>query len=867
MIRDSTASRLGKYSLPLISLLRAFIIDLRLRLRSIVAHPLFKLTLVGLAIRLVLAPLTQFTYDPVVWYSAGNDMLAGLSPYYTKTYSYPPLWAYTYFPFLLVASLLVDPRTFGTHIAQMDWISLVLGYSPTILSPVFLLAVKLPLIIADIVTGFLIYRLARGFSTFNLARKAYVFWLFNPLVIWTSAVHGAFDVVPAMFTVLALAFVLRAKYIQTGMSLSIAILYKLYPVYLLPLYAILVWTDLGRERSFRTAFRQSAKRLMMFASGGALPLLVSLPFVSLNDMLHTLIVRQAYLSSMGGISPWEINNAPGFEWIWNTVATHMALITLATSAFAFGVSSVTGWFLVRRGPIETVRLLKAHVVGISAIFLSLVAVNPQYVVWALPFLTLAMYCVGLYRRRSMVLTALGLGWQLAISGPLILLPMSYFGLRAQILTSPVQSILSNSGIVFNPVLFLCGLSGGLVTISFVLRREVLSTALSSRIAPVFSLSRPSGFKHLRLSLRRAPGVLLVVFIIGIYSISAIFAQTSLVGRFVPTNVNSTVTRGTLTTHDSFLVYTGKLPLQLSLVAAPIASLGKDRPVFIYYDAAYPSLGNEPSGWIGIADHLPAELSLRGYSGPVQTVNATGLRRVLTQNFTSILVIPSGVFPSTVQNSTQGLVHDWLTSGGVLVWMGGPFGYYSGPAIDRILNPMTTNMSIASEPQQQILGYQFGTPALNGTIRIADLKTRFSSALNLTYSDVWTAPTLGALRLLGGVAIGHTQNSSDTSRSSISLIPVGLGRILIFGGPVGNLLTADGEDVIAHDIAQVLSLGDLAFTPQIQYSTFDLSPGVSTLLSFTASFNLTSTSIQGLSLVAFSNYGYTNMFWRMQLSAG
>lgn len=867
MSLETVVSERSNYISRLTSLLQACASALSGKLRSVVTHPLFKLTLIGLAIRLALAPLTQFTYDPVVWYSAGNDMLAGLSPYYTKTYSYPPLWAYTYFPFLLIASLLVDPRTFGTHIAQMDWISLFLGYSPTILSPVFLLAVKLPLIIADVVTGLLLYKLARGFSSFSISRKAYMFWLFNPLVIWTSAVHGAFDVVPAMFTVLALVFVLRSKYLQTGMSLSIAILYKLYPVYLLPLYAILAWTDLGKERSFRAAFRQGKKRIMMFIVGGALPLLFSLPFVSLNDMLHTVIVRQSYLSSMGGISLWEINSAPGFDWVWSTVGAHMTLITITTSAFALGVSSVAGWLLVRRGPVETLDLVKTHIVGISAIFLSLLAVNPQYVIWIIPFLTLAIYGAGVYKKRSLMLTALGLGWQLTISGTLILLPLSYLGLRAQVLTAPVQSVLSNSVLVFNPILLVCGLAGGLVTLSFVFRKDVFSTMTFLRATPVSYPSSSDGFKRFRHKIRSTPGVLLVVFIVGLYSTSAIFAQTSTIGRFVPTNVNSTLNGDTLTTHDSFLVDTGKLPLQLSLVAAPITSIGKDRPVFIYYDSAYPSLGNEPSSWIGIVDHLPAELSLRGYSGPVQTVNATGLQRAMTQNLTSIVVIPSGVFPSTVQNSTQGLVHAWLMSGGVLVWMGGPFGFYSEPSLERTIDPKTANMTIASQPQQQILGLQFGTPVLNGTSRIANLNTRFSSALNLTYSDVWTAPTQGTLKSVGGFAIGHTQNSSDTSRSSISLIPVGQGRIILFGGPVGNLLTTDGEDVIAHDTAQVLSLGDLAFAPQIQYSTFNLSPGVSTLLSFTASFNLTSTAIHGVALAAFSSYGYSRVFWRMQVSAG
>src|SRR5215471_3689411 len=126
------------------------ITSLLLKASHLRQHPLFKLAIAGAGIRLLLAPITQFTYDPVVWFSTGNDMLAGLGAYYTKTYSYPPYWAYTYFPFLLATATLADPRSLATHLSQMDWISLTLGYSPTLLSPVSLMAIKLPLILGDL---------------------------------------------------------------------------------------------------------------------------------------------------------------------------------------------------------------------------------------------------------------------------------------------------------------------------------------------------------------------------------------------------------------------------------------------------------------------------------------------------------------------------------------------------------------------------------------------------------------------------------------------------------------------------------------------------------------------------------------------
>lgn len=860
------AHRLAKILSSLKLLLRDSLADLRLASQSVVKHPLFRLTVIGLAIRLALAPLTQFTYDPVVWYSAGNDMLAGLSPYYTKTYSYPPLWAYTYFPFLLIASLLVDPRTFGTHIAQMDWISLNVGYSPTILSPVFLLAVKLPLIIADVSTGVLLYKLVKGFSGYGSARKTYLFWIFNPLVIWTSAVHGAFDVLPAMFTVLALALVLKGKYLATGISLSMAILYKLYPIYLIPFYAILVWTDLGKDMPLTVAFHGKVRRLGVFIAGGAIPILASIPFVSIADILHTVVLRDTYLASIGGISLWMISYAPGFGWMWGFVAGNIMLIAIITSSLALSVSALMGWTLIRKGKIELSSLSRTQVVGISAIYLTLVTVNPQYIVWILPFLTLAMYGSRLYEKRTLLLTAFALGWQLTISGPLIFLPMSYFGIPARSLIAPVQSILVSSGSLFNPFVFSFGLAGGTVLISFLVHRESLSVPLNLRILPAMHRPSAKSLNNVKRSIRAYPGYFLIAFVIGLYASSALFVQTSASSRFIPTGFDSTLSGSTLTTHGSFMIDTGSLPLQLSVVAVPVTSLEQDRPVFIYYDPLYPAVGNEPRGWIGVSDHLPAELRLRGYLGPVSIVDARGLGRVLAQNYSSTVVIPSGVFPSTVQNETSSEVASWLRGGGTLVWMGGPFGFYSESILvkDSTLLPLSSIASISSSSQEKILGYALNDPPLNGTDRIAQLNTRYSSALNLTYSDVWTAPSLALLKSVGGLAVGHLQNMTAESRSSISLIPVGLGRVILFGGPVTNVLTADGEDVIAHDAAQILSIGSSLGNGQVESSTFTLPPETSNNLAFRADFNVT-TAVGGVTIVAFSDFSFSRLFWRTTTS--
>jgi hypothetical protein len=552
--------------------------------------------------------------------------------------------------------------------------------------------------------------------------------------------------------------------------------------------------------------------------------------------------------------------------MWSLAANNLLVIELTTAFFAFLISAIAGWTLVRRGPADIQGIFRTHIVGISVIYLTLLTVNPQYMIWIIPFLTLTAFTSGLYKKLGMILGALALVWQLSISGPLIFLPLIYVGLPADLFTSSVQSILVSPIISFNPFLLICGIGGGFLLISFLFRKKALGQTGSLHFPSVSPYAKIT-LKELQKSVLTARTCVLIGFIVAI-SLSALIIQSSTTGRFLPTSLKSTLNGNTLTTQDSFSITAGNLPLRVNLVAAPIASIEKDRPVFIYYDPLFPAFGNEPRGWIGVLDHLPPELLLRGYTGQIYTVNATQLRQVMTQDFTGIIVIPSGVFPSTVVNATAGLVGSWLRSGGILVWMGGPFGFYSSSFLvkDQTLSSLGTIESISTDSQERILGYGLDASPINGTSRIARVSTRFASALNLTYSDVWTAPTVRLLNSVGGLAVGHVQNSSDASRSSISVIPVGLGRVILFGGPVTNLLTADGEDIIAHDTAQILSLGDTFVNGQIEFVTFTILAGSSNKLDFKATFTVTS-AVTGLVLVAFSDYGFSRLFWRTMLPIG
>src|SRR5947207_8016676 len=139
-----------------------------------VTHPLTPLAVLGLLIRLALAPFTSWTWDMVPSYMAGMDMLSGASPYHSMFYSYPPAWAYTFAPPIYLLSAFVSPRDMGAFIPSLVPVSrLTQLVNPIVTTPPFNLAIKSPLILADLAMGLLISRIVRDMAGLPAAKRAF----------------------------------------------------------------------------------------------------------------------------------------------------------------------------------------------------------------------------------------------------------------------------------------------------------------------------------------------------------------------------------------------------------------------------------------------------------------------------------------------------------------------------------------------------------------------------------------------------------------------------------------------------------------------------------------------------------------------
>jgi hypothetical protein len=133
---------------------------------------------------------------------------------YHRVYLYPPLWAY-----ILYAIGLVQPQTLNLS---------------------YLLLLKTPIIIADILTYLIIVRLTLDVTKdLKLASIGGIIWFLNPMVIWVTSFFAMFDSLCSMFMLLGLLSLARKKLVWGGIAFGLALSTKQYAF--LPFVTILTY--------------------------------------------------------------------------------------------------------------------------------------------------------------------------------------------------------------------------------------------------------------------------------------------------------------------------------------------------------------------------------------------------------------------------------------------------------------------------------------------------------------------------------------------------------------------------------------------------------------------------------------------------
>lgn len=302
---------------------------------------------------------------------------------------------------------------------------------------------------------------------------------------------------------------------------------------------------------------------------------------------------------------------------------------------------------------------------------------------------------------------------------------------------------------------------------------------------------------------------------------------------------------------------GSEAVNLNVVMASFTQTPEDMPIYFYYDNSYPVLVTSSNAYIGLYNFLTSDFAEKGIQKKIELIDATALAEKMQQG-KSIVIMSSGVLPDTVYSKDKNIVTGWLESGGIMFWVGDGIGYYYG-AKNMVIKDDDEHGKIGWEGHLKLLGknYIYGETFEPINQSQGDIETQVGRALGLRYRYTTTGATLNDLAKNNGADIGFDKRiNSQFGRSSISFMPVGDGRLILFGSGI-----LEKQRDVSWDISQIIS-SNLIFTgyPTVKYEEVNLLPKSKKVIDL----QITQKDVRGTTLLIFNKdnqikYFYSKVF--------
>ncbi len=235
---------------------------------------------IGFISRLFVAPFFAHPWDMYIWIRSGELALQNLNIYVVGNpvdypwgfYAYPPTWLY----WLMIVSFMANVIN-------------------SLMVQVFL--IKLPIILADIIVGYLIYRVGvlAGLGE-DRSLKASLIWIFNPITFFMSSVWGMFDSISVLFMLLGIYQLIQGKYVNSGILFGIGASVKIFPALIIPPAIIYLYSIR------RISVRKAVLNLVIPSLAAFITL--STPFLSTPIEYFTRILQ--HTKSVGSFTYWVL---------------------------------------------------------------------------------------------------------------------------------------------------------------------------------------------------------------------------------------------------------------------------------------------------------------------------------------------------------------------------------------------------------------------------------------------------------------------------------------------------------------------------------------------------------------------------------
>lgn len=201
------------------------------------------LAVIGLCARLAIAPWLSGHMDLTLFQNWAQSAASGFMHFYQNSSAdYPPLYVYVLYA---IGKAVTLPGLSG-------------GYT---------LLLKLPSILADVITAWLIYRLAKKKGHEQLGLAAAAFYVFNPAIWMDSVIWGQVDSFFTLILLLALTRLIDRKYFLSTALFAAAVMMKPQGIIFLPVLAYVFLKD-----------RKIAKGFLALGWYALVTALIALPF-------------------------------------------------------------------------------------------------------------------------------------------------------------------------------------------------------------------------------------------------------------------------------------------------------------------------------------------------------------------------------------------------------------------------------------------------------------------------------------------------------------------------------------------------------------------------------------------------------------
>ena len=371
-------------------------------------------------------------------------------------------------------------------LVALDWLRGVFGLAAG--STAYTLMIKVPSIVADLVTGWLLYRWAAPHRGEKAGLFFMALYLFCPAVWLNSAVWGQVDGFCLMVGIWALLLLLDEKYLLCGVVYGVALLLKPQQIFLLPIFVFFV----AKKRSLK------GLGLGFLGAMGAL-LLLAFPFVRGLDY-GTLLAQ--YVETVNNYAYYTVNAFNLYGMLGLNWQSLDGLAGWARAALSYGpalVLTAGGWLMYRRAKSPEALFGVASLI-FSGVFTFSIMMHERYLFPAL--LLWLMSCVVTGDRRQWAHFLLMAG----VHGANVWFVLAYQNIYVEPFSPIIVGLSVLQVLLFIGQVFLC-------IDLFVRNHRVISTAQKS-------ISQDSWFfEREEPRLKKKDGVIMLL-ITGVYALVA-----------------------------------------------------------------------------------------------------------------------------------------------------------------------------------------------------------------------------------------------------------------------------------------------------------------------------------------------------------